>query len=203
MMKPWRQPELAAGADDEGFTLTELIIYMLIGSIAISAGAVISIKIYELTGDTRRSADTAAQLRNTVDRLDRTVVSAEQAADTVETGVSGDKYWTFQVQSSGNTGTVVCHQWRHSAARGTIQTRTYDVFKEEYSPWVLTAQHVKNVGSSDPFKIDTSPERRFPTVTVELKAQDGKSMTSWEKRVYALQSYNKDRENQCKGLDRP
>lgn len=189
--------------DDAGFTMPELIMYMLIGSIAISAGAVISIKILELTGDTQRGADTAAQLRNTIDRLDRTAVSAEQYTDPRTAGRNGDTYWEFQVQSANNTGTVVCHQWRHSPTKKTMQTRTYDVFKEEYSPWVLTAQNITNTGSMKPFKVEKSSDRRFPTLIVELQAQDGNSMTSWEKRVYVMQSFNEGRDNQCERLDRP
>lgn len=189
--------------DDAGFTMPELIMYMLIGSIAISAGAVISIKILELTGDTRRGADTAAQLRNTVDRFDRTAVAAEQYTQPRTAGRNGDTYWEFQVQSANNTGTVVCHQWRHSPTNKTMQTRTYDVFKQEYSPWVLTAQNVTNTGSMKPFTVEKSTARRFPTLIVELQAQDGKSMTSWEKRVYVMQSYNEGRDSQCESLDRP
>lgn len=190
-------------SQDDGFTLTELIIYMMIGSIAIAAGATISIKILELTGDTKRGADTAAQLRNTVDRLDRTTVGAQQFTTPQKAGRTNDTYWEFQVQNTGSTGTVTCHQWRFSEARKTIQFRTYDAFKREYSPWVLTAQNVTNTGSMQPFKMESSTDRRFPTMTVELQAKDGSGMTSWEKRVYLLQSYDKDRENQCKGINRP
>ena len=124
------------GAADEGMTLVELIVAMIVFSLCM---AVFIAGVLQMTRTTVRAQVVTAssdQLRAAFEEMDARLRSAEAVN---APGVVGQS-WFLEFRTPGFDGAgSTCTQWRYSVADGTLEGRRWDVTQTPADDWTVLA----------------------------------------------------------------
>ncbi len=139
---------------DDGFSLTELIIAMLIFSIFIT------ILLSSILGITRASnkaqvvAQTSSGVLSVFQTMDRQIRYAD-AINFQGAGPSGAQYVEFRTPAASSpSGVAMCTQWRFVPSTQTIQSRTWTESATPGTAWITNLTNVVNDGGSNyPFQL--------------------------------------------------
>lgn len=162
-----------ADDDDEGFTLVELLVYMLLTTIVIAIVATIMINSFRVDTQVRDSAAAAGRAQAFTEALGRSVRNAGYMELT--SPASGSLYLRTQSRDSGPGGGFVCDAWYFD---GTSVRWGTGVAAWPASPdaaaiasWVVLADGVSPVGSEPVLAL--SADRRSLSVALTEDSADG------------------------------
>ncbi len=139
-------------ADDQGFSLIEVLVSMGIFSIVLSIMVAGVMQWTQATAKNIKVSDQTTTARNTFNRLDKTVPAA--SAINYPTQVGGTR-WYVELQVKA-TNPATCTQWKLDGASNVLSTRTWDTLTTKVAPptWTVIARDVVNdeiAGSPAPF----------------------------------------------------
>ena len=165
----------AAEDPDEGLSLIELVIAMMIFSVvlAIYFGALISMA--NTTTQARSSVDASDALRATFNALDHQVRYATSINRPVQ-GASEAWYVELETTNLPNGDPNVCYQWRLDPSSKVISYRIWDEGGVTVGAWKGVAWHVEALGGGSPFvfaeAIDPILAQKL-TVNLQVTGQPG------------------------------
>lgn len=151
----WVRARLRKTGSDQGMTLVELIISMAIFSVVLVVFLGALSVMARNTVKSAATADSADQLRNVFQRLDKEVRYASDI-NTPATS-NGSIYIEYWVPASAGNGESTCVQWRYVKAKDELQRRTWiQGDPDSVSKWLTLATRLRNDltdSSQQPFTI--------------------------------------------------
>jgi len=158
---------------DDGFTLVELIVYMMLAGIVFTIVATIMINSFRVDSQVRSSAASASTTQLLVESLGRGIRNAGWIELT--TPAPGQTYVRTQSRDSGSTGTWVCDGWLLDG--GTVKW-TSSATALPSSPdatalttWVELTDSAEQVGSAPILSL--AADRRSLTVLLITEVEGG------------------------------
>ena len=171
-MNPPRTPRRPRAGSDDGITLIEVVVAMVLMSVvmAVFTGAII--RIYQVNGREQTATDAQAQINIAYIRLDREIRYA--AGVSTPGTVSGDPYVEYL---TSNTGTSVCTELRLHTVSGVSQLQ-WRSWTSGATPGTWTPL-VVGVTSSTPFTLKPADTTyNFERLEVSLNSAAGSASTS-------------------------
>jgi prepilin-type N-terminal cleavage/methylation domain-containing protein len=137
-------------SEDDGFSLMETIVAMVIFSIFMSTAMAAIISIMNSTHKSQSLTDGAAQLENAFQRLDHQVRYAD-AVNQPGPGTNGT-YVEWHTQATSTTPQT-CAQLKYDPTAKTLSERTWlpGAAVVAATSWILVANNIVNTASQPPF----------------------------------------------------
>ena len=159
---------------DEGFSLIELLVAMLIFTIfSIMLGTTL-IAFTRSTLTAQQTGRTGEQMIVAFGTLDSQIRYAESVNFPGPGATTGNMYveWLTRAESSP-TRHDLCTQWRYVPAEGNIEYRRWDVGTTTAPPWILGISNVIDTGQAHyPFQLLPADDRPTGTLLQQLVLPD-------------------------------
>lgn len=170
-----RAPHRGEEPDDEGVSIIELVVAMLIFSVLMSVyfGALISMA--NTTTQAKNSVDASNALRSAFNALDHQVRYATSVNRPVM-GVSGAWYVEFEVTDLPENAPNMCYQWRLDPSSNVISYRTWKEDGVTVTAWHSVAWDVVAPGGGSPFEFGMATDDILAqklTVNLQVVEQSG------------------------------
>lgn len=161
-------------AEDEGFTLVEMIVAMGIFSIVLAVFGAGIVSMTHTTARVQATGETTNEARQAFNLLDKQVRYA--SALNAPARVGDTWYVEFLTDATGVTGAVEnpsqCHQWRLRSSTDTLELRSWDIGGAP-TAWRAVAHYVVNDPVADvPFVFSpagTNSTRQGLAVSLSLQ----------------------------------
>lgn len=166
-----RMHNLRRQGRQDGLTLIEMLVTMIIFSLAVGLLFQAVIKVQKYTSANQNTSDTSGQLRLALDQIDRQVrsgnVLGNPANETSASCIAGGAGTCVRVYTQAN-GSLRCVQWQVTtagAAAGTriLQSRNWSPTWQtdpnpsaSVTPWVVQARGLAPTQAINPFTISAS-----------------------------------------------
>ena len=160
-------------ASDDGFTMIDVVMSMVILGIVMALFSSAMFQIYGAQERTQTTADSQSQIVTAFQRLDKQVRYASGISP--QGAVGADQYVEFQTT---NTGAAICTELRMHAANGQLQIRTWT---SGMSPLVPSAWNPLATGviSTQPFTFTPAdPAIGFQRLEVNLSIKTGSNQNA-------------------------
>lgn len=156
---------------EDGVSIVELVIAMLIFSVVLAAyfGALIS--MVNTTSRAKSSVDASDAMRAAYNAMERQARFATSINRPVQ-GVSGAWYVEFESTMLPNNMPSMCYQWRLDPATKVMSYRTWSEDGVTVTAWHGVAWKVESIGGGSPFSFTAAtPTVVAQTLTVSLQAK--------------------------------
>jgi prepilin-type N-terminal cleavage/methylation domain-containing protein len=154
--------------DDDGFTLVEVVIAMLVLSVLL---AVFVRAVSLMTSTTTRvttTGEAATEGRAASDALGRQLGTATATNTPVQAG--GNWYLEFSVDEVKAGADRQCNQWRYQPSTRRLEYRTWSTVTLAATSWITVSDAVVNTSTQPPFTVYASDSAfMLPRVAVDLR----------------------------------
>ena len=155
-------------SEDDGFSLMETIVAMMIFSVFMSTAMAAILSIMNSTQKSKSLTDGAAQLENAFQRLDHQVRYAD--AINVAGYVASTNSWYVEWHTQATSTTPqTCDQLKYDATAHKVVERTWTPGTASVTPtsWLLVANNISNVPTG------TTPPTQAPFTKIDSKKGTG------------------------------
>jgi prepilin-type N-terminal cleavage/methylation domain-containing protein len=152
--------------DDSGTTLIEVLVSLVVMSIAMSIFTTGILVIYRTLTKVESLATVQARITTTFQRMDRDLRYAS-AISSPGPGTDGNYYVEYLMTINS---TDRCVQLRFRPSAGELQQRTWPNSGSPGAAWVLLVQPVALVPTTVPFTL-TAPTNTFPFQSLQVRLQ--------------------------------
>ena len=182
---------------DEGVSIVELVIAMLIFSVVLAAyfGALIS--MVNTTARAKNSVDASDALRATYNTMEQQVRYATSINRPVQ-GVSGAWYVEFESTMLPNNMPSMCYQWRLDPTTKVMSYRTWSEDGVTVTAWHGVAWDVESIGAGSPFtftKASATILAQSLTVGLQATGPSGELLGQQSTTFVARNSSTRSRSN--------
>jgi prepilin-type N-terminal cleavage/methylation domain-containing protein len=176
------------GHGDDGFSVVEMIIAMLVFGIFSTAALSMTISMMHVTTRSIAIADTSMRARAVLGGVGRVL----PAASTVNspTRVGNDWYVEALFPPKLGAGSSTCTQWRLVASADQIQVRSWNTINAIPSVWKTLADHAVNDPTAQPPFTVLAPDAGFGSyrVTFDLYVTAAQGAKVHEQNEFALRN---------------
>lgn len=173
-------------AADQGTTLVELLVVMIIFTLVVGIVSTTVIVMYRQQVRQSAVGNNLDASRKLIQQLDRQVRYAN-AINTPGTGTDGNFYVEWR---SGNTGQQqTCTQWRHVVGTNRVESRTWlpplaGTGAVTATAWSLQGLNIKAIAGKPIFSISaTSASNSHQVLSVQFTSSSGKPSVSLNSQV--------------------
>jgi prepilin-type N-terminal cleavage/methylation domain-containing protein len=156
---------------DEGFTMIELMVALLIFSIFLTVVMASIISLTKASTKVQVTSQSSSAELSVFQRIDREIRYADSINYPGVGAPSGDMYIEFRTPATSTaSGATLCTQWRYDLATRTVQNRFWNDGSTPTANWQTDLTNVPNDGGANyPFQLLPATNATTGSTMQELK----------------------------------